>query len=331
MKNKKRNIVKKVLITVGLVLLTVIVVDICRTKIDSGKIPHRFASAKEGRELLLAHTDYYENFTQNDIDYRMKKGGSTLEELLGATTDEIKDFNIIEKYLIDRHIAKMARNLRKNGYVLPELDEIVYIKTDMNKEGISASGYTHSNEIYLNSFYVKMCAVPGVDEYFDHLLWHELFHCLTRHDPEFRADMYSLIHFTINDSDFEIPPCVKDRVYSNPDVEHHDAYATFMIDGQERDCFAAWVVTEDYPKDGSSGFDTAVILIPVDGTDTYFAREQASDFDTVFGTNTGYVTDPEECMADNFADAMLYGSSGKEGHGYPDPEIIEGIIERMRK
>ena len=73
MKDKKGNIVKKVLITIGLVLLTVIVVDICRTKIDSGKIPHRFASAKEGRELLLAHTDYYENFTQNDIDYRMKK------------------------------------------------------------------------------------------------------------------------------------------------------------------------------------------------------------------------------------------------------------------
>ena len=38
------------------------------------------------------------------------------------------------------------------------------------------------------------------------------------------------------------------------------------------------------------------------------------------------VTDPEECMADNFAYAMLYGMKGKDGKGYPNPEIIQGII-----
>lgn len=47
----------------------------------------------------------------------------------------------------------------------------------------------------------------------------------------------------------------------------------------------------------------------------------------MFGTNTGYVIEPKECMADNFAFAMLYGEEGKNNQGYPNPEIIQGIID----
>ena len=35
--------------------------------------------------------------------------------------------------------------------------------------------------------------------------------------------------------------------------------------------------------------------------------EQAENFDEVFGTNTDYVIDPEECMADNFGHTLAYG------------------------
>ena len=117
-------------------------------------------------------------------------------------------------------------------------------------------------------------------------------------------------------------------MYSNPDVEHHNAYATFNIDGQDVDCFLVWVVTEDYTE-GSNGAPTAVALVPVDGTDISYAREQALNFDEVLGTNSDYVTDPEEYMADNFADAMQYGIEGREGQGYPNPEIIQGVIDLL--
>ena len=59
--------------------------------------------------------------------------------------------------------------------------------------------------------------------------------------------------------------------------------------------------------------------------------EQADNFDEVFGTNTDYVIDPEECMADNFSFAMDCGMDGPEGKGYPNPEIIEGIIGFVKK
>ena len=49
----------------------------------------------------------------------------------------------------------------------------------------------------------------------------------------------------------------------------------------------------------------------------------------MLGENTDYTIDPEECMADNFMYAMLYGMDGKDKQGYPNPEIIQGIIDAV--
>ena len=106
--------------------------------------------------------------------------------------------------------------------------------------------------------------------------------------------------------------------------------ATFIIDGQEIDCFAAWITKMDYAQiQSDEDSDIMVALVPTDGSDTYYTREHASNFDEVFGTNTRYVIDPEECMADNFAYAMFYGIKGKDGKGYPNPEIIQGVIDAV--
>ena len=331
--NKKKN-VKRVFKMIAIVIMGWLAVNLCMTAVFAWKIPHRYASAEEGKQLLLSNTDYYSNFTHNDTEFRLKKTGATLDELLQASADEIRDYNLIEKYFIDHEAAKMALKLMWNGYVLPETEKIVFVKSDMSVE-MGNSGYTHGTQIYLNSGFVTtfslLSIIPGFSEYFDELLWHEYFHCLSRNNPDFRARMYSLIHFTVADSDFELPPSVLERYLSNPDVEHHDSYAAFIIDGQEIDCFTAWITTMDYAQVRPEDSDTIVALVPTDGSDIYYTKEQASNFDDVFGTNTSYVIDPEECMADNFAYAMLYGMKGKDGKGYPDPEIIQGVIDAVKR
>ena len=325
---KKKGIVKKIFLIIAAVLLVWLTTDIVITEIYAGRIPHHYASAKEGRELMLSNTEYYENITQIDIDNRLGRSGATLDELLEASAAEVKSFNIFEMYITDRRIANMAKTLERNGYELPHLEKIVFIKTDMTVEGMSASGYTHGTQIYLNSINILISVIPEAGKFFEQLLWHEMFHCLTRNNPEFRAEMYSLINFTVTGTEYELPPCIKDLYRSNPDVEHHDSYATFNIDGQDIDCFVAWVYLQE--QDGSYSDDTPV-LVPIDGTDTYYLPEQASNFDEVFGTNTDYVFDPEECMADYFKYAMYYGIEGQGGEGYPNPGIIQGIIDVMRK
>ena len=67
-------------------------------------------------------------------------------------------------------------------------------------------------------------------------------------------------------------------------------------------------------------------LVPVDGSDIYYLPEDVDNFWEVFGRNTDYVIDPEECMADNFSFTMAYGLDGKE---YEDPEIIKAIHDYL--
>ncbi len=40
---------------------------------------YRFADAGETAQLLPGNRDYYEQLTQNDLDFRMQKKGATLE------------------------------------------------------------------------------------------------------------------------------------------------------------------------------------------------------------------------------------------------------------
>lgn len=330
---KQKGSVKKVLLMALIVILIAFLFNLIITEIQARKISHRFASAKEGAEIMLANNEYYNNYTQNDIDFRMQKNGATLDELLEESKKSVQNFNVFEKLYIDRCFAKMQRTIKRNGYVFPKVDEIVLIKADMTLES-GNSGYTHGTEIYLDgtivSLYTFLHAISG--DYFETLLWHEMFHCLTRCNADFRAQMYSLIGFTVVDSEYEFPPCVKDSYLSNPDVEHHNSYATFSIDGQDVDCFTVWTTTMDYAE-AQSGFSkcSAVVLVPIDGTDIYYTPEQASNFYEVFGRNTDYVNDPEECMADNFKYAMLYGLKGEKGQGYPNPKIIQGVIDYLRQ
>lgn len=331
-KKKKRR--KALLIILGLIMIWGMI-NLCITLIFSGMIPHRYVSAQEGREIMLSNTEYYDNMTQNDFDFRMRKSGATKDEYLEASRESVSDYSFFDKWYLNSRLARMALHIKLKGYDLPELEEIVFIRADMEIES-GASGYTHGTQIYLNgelvTIYARMDFIPGFSEYMDKLLYHELFHCLTRSNPQFRADMYSLIHFTVTDTEYELPPCVLERYISNPDVEHHNSYATFVIGGEPIDCYTAYITTKSYAE-AQSGFmsNDATALVPVDGTDIYYTSEQASNFDEVFGTNTGYVTDPEECMADNFAYAMLYGMKGNDGKGYPNPEIIRGIIDNLKQ
>ena len=63
---------------------------------------------------------------------------------------------------------------------------------------------------------------------------HELFHCLTRSHPDFRAKMYAILGFTVVGEDYDFPPEIRERIISNPDVEHHNSHAAFDIGGEKR-------------------------------------------------------------------------------------------------
>ena len=109
------------------------------------------------------------------------------------------------------------------------------------------------------------------------------------------------------------------------------SHATFVIEGEPSECFAAFVTTKHFEKEGDRFFDSAMTaLVPIDGTDKYYSPEDAENFDEIFGKNTGYVIDPEECMADNLGYLIAYGPEGPDGKGYPNPEIITAIEDILK-
>jgi hypothetical protein len=290
------------------------------------------ATKEEGVEYLMSNTEYFDGFTQNDLDYKMQKTGATKDEYLEFCGQQVVDFTDNDIEILDQAMADIEKSMAKQGIVLPKIDTIVFIKTTMNEE-YGADAYTHGTQIYLgeNIFSIGKSDVAGYKS-FKQLVCHEIFHCLTRCNPEFRKEMYKIIGFNVQDEDFVIPPSVEEYFISNPDVEHHNAYAAFDINGKKTDCFMALITTKHFEKPGEDYFKNHdVALIPTDGSDTYYSYSEASNFYDLLGKNTEYVIDPEECMADNFAYAVCYGKLGQSGRGYESPELIDNILSYLQK
>jgi len=291
---------------------------------EGNEIGYRFADAKEAAELLLGNRDYYDNLTRNDLNFRLQKLGGTLEELEAFAATQTLDYTDAEKARIDQSMALIQKNCAEWGYTLPPMDDIVFAKTTMREE-CDAAAYTHGTQIYLGESLIKhgFDDKPEVQEFFDTVVAHELFHCLTRNHPDFRAAMYAILGFTVVDDDYVFSPEIRDRIISNPDVEHHNSYAAFDINGQMRDCAVVFTTRKPFAEPGDSFFDGMVTgLVPIDDMATMYTSDEAANFWDVFGHNTDYVIDPEETLADNFADTVIHGLDGKD---YQTPEIIRAI------
>lgn len=298
----------------------------------SGVPEYSLADRTEGIELMMSNDQYYGGFTQNDLDFRMQKTGASMGEYKEFAKEQVRDFTDEQKDIIDEHMNRIGDVLREKEYHIPELDEIVFINTTM-KEECDAMAYTHGTQIFIDGDALVKINKEGEQglKRLDYIFAHELFHCITRCDHDFRSDMYQIIHFTVQDDDFVIPESVKEFFIYNPDVEHHDSHATFVIGGKPIECFAAFVTTKHFEKEGDRFFDSGTTaLVPIDGTDNYYTPEDADNYDEIFGKNTGYVIDPEECMADNFGYLIAYGLDGPDGKGYPNPEIITSIEDRLK-
>jgi hypothetical protein len=154
----------------------------------SNKINIRFASKEEGQQLIKS-SSYYNRLTQMDIDWRAKKQNASLAELIAMAQNNVRDFTDADKDLVIQAVKFIESRLDEFDCQLPLPPEIIFVNTTMEDEG-SAGAYTSGNMIVLN----QSCIVyPYIEE----LIAHELFHCITRHSPEFRQKMYSLIGFTV--------------------------------------------------------------------------------------------------------------------------------------
>lgn len=308
-----------------LLALLLVVLPGCAQKEQKTDIPVRFATQSEGQELLLSNEAYLEGLNQNDLNYRLQKKDGTLEEYKTFAAEQVQDFTEEEKSLISGEIDKIEAICQEQGYHLPALDEVVFVKSTMADE-CYASAYTHGTTVYLGAELLDWVLSEGDDELqnlFSDIIAHELFHCYTRNNPDFRTELYALLGFTVQEEDFVFGDAVAERMISNPDVEHHNSWATFRINGEDIPCTVVYATQQPFEQEGDNFFDTGMTgLVPVDDLNTMYSSEEAENFWDVFGRNTDYVIDPEETLADNFSLAILNRDEERE---LQTPELVENI------
>jgi hypothetical protein len=276
----------------------------------------RFASAREGAEILGRKDDFIQLLSPFDRAARMKTDRSISEdEFLKFVQGNALTWNESEKAKIEAAIVSIRPTLDALQLSLPKV--VTFVKTIGAEEG--------------RAFYTRGAAIIMPEKETDEAdaaqlkktIAHELFHILTRENPTLREKLYQSIGFTKCD-EVEFPSDLKSRKITNPDAPQNDHAIRVRIRGN--DVRAVPILFSNAAKyDVNRGgeffnyLQLSFLAVPItSATQPILATpEEVSGFFEQIGRNTNYVIHPEEILADNFA-LLILGE-----HNVPSPEIIQ--------
>ena len=293
----------------------------------SETITPAFLKQEEAALLLQKEDEHIRRWSSFDLASHtvgIEGGKQGYLQFAGAQT---RNWNDAEMALRQKSSQSINQIIREKELKLPFPEEVRLIKSTIKEEG-GAGGYTRDTYIVLID---RLLEHP---EYVTKLLAHEAFHVLTRNNPDFRKKMYSIIGFNILPKEIEFPEELKERFISNPDVIRHDSYATFTINGEEKDC--CMVIYATKPYEGGNFFQYLNIgLVPINknagkaieenGKAIIYSVEEASDLYDKMGHNTSYIIDPEEVLADNFSFLLT-----NQVENLSSPELIQKMEEACK-
>ena len=310
---------------VGLVI-TVFIANVFGRELLVDKV--KFASIAKANELLTQEDNFTEGWSQFDIDSRMHKVNSTKEELFDFITQQTREWTIEEQNLIVSIFKDVDKQIEEQGFNIDFPDEILFVKTTTKEEG-GALGYTRASYVVLQD------DILAKDR--DRLtktVVHELFHILSRNDPEFRKEMYEIIGFQLME-EVAYPRNLKPYRITNPDAPQVDSYISLKVGDEEKDCMMILYSNEDYSggdffKYLNVGFlsltgDRVKAIEYKDDKPVIYSRKEVTGFFAQVGKNTKYIIHPEEILAENFAFAILNTPE------LPNPEIVNEIKKKLQE
>jgi hypothetical protein len=268
-----------------------------------------FATIDEGKKILTAQDDFVRRMSPFDRAARMRTDREVSEkEYLGFVGKNVLAWSDAQKQKITSALQSIRAKLEDMS--LPFPTKVFIVRTTGKEEGGAA--YTRGNAIVLPDRNLR-----GSVARIQNLICHELFHIISRQNPDLRDKCYAAIGFEKCD-EVEFPPHLKSRKITNPDAPLNDHCILLKVEGKER-----WAVpiifsrTEKYDiKRGGKFFnylelrfllverneDSAAIKpIYMDDKPKLVSMYQVSGFFEKVGKNTGYTIHPEEILADNFA------------------------------
>ena len=287
----------------------------CRASADLplGSAMVHFASQSEGAQTLTAKDDFIQRLSPFDRSARMKTDKPVSEaEFLKFVKRNVVDWTTEEVQTVQTAVEAIQPLLRGLPLSLPPT--IQFVKTTGAEEANAA--YTQGTAIVL-----PKADLGRSQKDLQKLICHELFHILSRHNPELRERLYGIIGFT-KCNEIQLPPELKRRKITNPDAPRNDHFIRLHIDGRES-CAVPIIFASVAKYDAKRGGElfaylqfAFLVVAKSSGSQTFEAVDEGSSpklvgmqrvsgFMEQVGRNTDYIIHPEEILADNFALLVL--------------------------
>jgi hypothetical protein len=285
-----------------------------------------FASVSEGRKVLTTKDEFVRHLSPFDRSARMKVDRPVPEdEFLTFVGKNVSEWTTSERQSVGESLKQIQTLLQNFSLSFPAT--IQMITTTGAEEGNAA--YTRGIAIMIP----KALLGPNQKE-LTRLICHELFHVLSRQNPELREELYGIIGF-IRCDDLEFPRELASRKITNPDAPRNDHFIRLEIGREQRAAVPVlFSNTEAYDvKRGGEFFDylSFQFLLIEEGSlprpkvvyensaPKLVGPGAVSGFFEQVGRNTEYIIHPEEILADNFA-LLILGDQAVHS-----PEILEKL------
>lgn len=297
---------------------------------DCSLVKFNCLDAEQAKKILGSKDTYTTELSTFDLKMYLGKDNMTEADYRKFSVAQVCEWDEMTRTLIADMADRLNKKIKEKGLKLNVPKEGMSVILTTMKEAGGAAGYTRGTTIVLYKDLLEQYKKEGKEDNLEELMAHEMFHILTRMNPDFRKQMYSQIGFTVMPKSVVIPAGLKEMSIGNPDVNAHDSYATFTVDGKKVNC--AMVIYSDTPYNGGILFKYIKIgLLEIDpqtsepllenGKYRLYDIDQTSDFYDKVGRNTGYIIDPEEALADNFVIVV----TKKDYSKYKTPELLKRI------
>ena len=146
-----------------------------------------FYSKEQTAEYLTTGTAYLANWGTFDVLSRLKRDGVSYDDVVAFVKDQTRSWNEEDKESAMKGVAGLNAIIKKEGYKLPLPEKIPFMLSSMNEEG-GCLAHTRKEGVAFGS-----SAEVDIDS---RLIAHELFHVLTRNNPDFKEKIYELMMLT---------------------------------------------------------------------------------------------------------------------------------------
>ncbi len=335
------------------ILLSFLSFTQCKTaqlnKVDVSKTQSiQLCDSTQASTLIITdHTDhFFEKVNDLDMSIQMNKkfeDGTShrniLNEYIAFLQKDVSSFTKNEKEFVNDCLKEVISTCKVlNINTLPS--DLFLIKSKAKQYG-EGTWYTRESCIV-----IPYDALNKRDKAeFVSTMYHEIFHCYSRANPEKRAELYALIGFKATTKQLNMPSALKNRILLNPDgvnfatkidlVQSPDkTISAFpILYASEYQVIAKKKTFFEYMSFGLfEAIDEAPhidVMTKSDGYSSTLSIKDQPDFMRQIRDNTQYIIHPDEVLADNF---MFVCNSIKEPKSL-DKFSAEGkiLIKKVRE